>query len=200
MRNKQLNKAGGRGQGGKFLMVVSLGNWVQKIAILACLLLLVSCQGKNQLPNNEAQVKVARVVSGQSLEVLGMAEQPNLISQVRLVGIDAPDLRQRPWGEAAKEQLENLIGGAEQSVTLEFDLEAKDKIGRTLAYVWKNKVLLNEELVKQGNVLFVGRSPNHKYDLRLERAQQWARLMGQGIWNSEKPMRLTPAEFRRQNL
>jgi micrococcal nuclease len=66
--------------------------------------------------------------------------------------------------------------------------------------VWKNKVLLNEELVKQGNAMFVGRSPNHKYDQRLERAQQWARLMGQGIWNPEKPMRLTPAEFRRQNL
>ncbi len=76
-------------------MVVSFGNWLRKIAILVCLLLLVSCQSKNQLPNNEAQVKVARVVSGQSLEVLGMAEQPNLISQVRLVGIDAPDLRQR---------------------------------------------------------------------------------------------------------
>ncbi|MEH2160197.1 MAG: thermonuclease family protein [Nostoc sp.] len=181
-------------------MVVSLSNWVRKTAILLCLLLLVSCQSKNQLPNNEAQVKVARVVSGQSLEVLGMAEQPNLISQVRLVGVDAPDLRQRPWGEGAKEQLENLIGGAEELVTLEFDLETKDKIGRTLAYVWKNKVLLNEELVKQGNAMFVGRSPNHKYDQRLERAQQWARLMGQGIWNSEKPMRLTPAEFRRQNL
>ncbi|BBD66434.1 nuclease [Nostoc commune NIES-4072] len=185
---------------GEILMPMHLSNWVRKIAILACLLLLVSCQGKNQLPNNEAQVKVARVVSGQSLEVVGMAEQPNLISQVRLVGIDAPDLRQRPWGDAAKEQLENLIGGAEQSVTLEFDLETKDKIGRTLAYVWKNKVLLNEELVKQGNAMFVERSPNHKYDQRLERAQQWARLMGQGIWNPEKPMHLTPAEFRRQNL
>ncbi len=181
-------------------MPMRLGDWVRKIAILACLLLLVSCQGENQLPNNEAQVKVARVVSGQSLEVIGMAEQPNLISQVRLVGIDAPDLRQRPWGYAAKEQLENLIGGAEQSVTLEFDLETKDKIGRTLAYVWKNKVLLNEELVKQGNAIFVERSPNHKYNQRLERAQQWARLMGQGIWNPEKSMRLTPAEFRRQNL
>nr|MDZ8042453.1 thermonuclease family protein [Nostoc sp. CreGUA01] len=180
-------------------LIAFLGDWVRKIAILACLLLLVSCQGKNQVAN-QAQVKVARVVSGQSLEVLGMAEQPNLISQVRLVGIDAPDLRQRPWGEQAQEQLENLIGGAEQSVTLEFDLEAKDKIGRTLAYVWKNKILLNEELVKQGNALFVGRSPNHKYDQRLERAQQWARLMGQGIWNPEKPMRLTPAEFRRQYL
>ncbi|MBC6431344.1 thermonuclease family protein [Nostoc sp. HG1] len=184
----------------EILMPMHLGDWVRKIAILACLLLLVSCQGKNQLPNNEAQVKVARVVSGQSLEVVGMAEQPNLISQVRLVGIDAPDLRQRPWGDAAKEQLENLIGGAEQSVTLEFDLETKDKIGRTLAYVWKNKVLLNEELVKQGNAIFVERSPNHKYNQRLERAQQWARLMGQGIWNPVKSMRLTPAEFRRQNL
>jgi micrococcal nuclease len=193
MRNKKFNLT-------KVLMAVRIGDWVRKIAILACLLLLVSCQGKTQWPNNEAQVKVARVVSGQSLEVLGMDEKPNLISQVRLVGIDAPDLRQRPWGEAAKEQLENLIGGAEQSVTLEFDLEAKDKIGRTLAYVWKNKLLLNEELVKQGNAMFVERSPNHKYDQRLERAQQWARLMGQGIWNPEKPMRLTPSEFRRQNL
>ncbi|MDF5710217.1 MAG: thermonuclease family protein [Nostoc sp. S4] len=173
--------------------------WARKIGILVCLLLLVSCQSKNLLPNNQAQVKVARVVSGQSLEVLGMAEQPNLISQVRLVGIDAPDLRQRPWGEQAKEQLENLIDNAD-SVTLEFDLETTDKIGRTLAYVWKNKVLLNEELVKQGNALFVERSPNHKYDQRLERAQQWARLMGLGIWNPEKPMRLTPAEFRRLNL
>ncbi len=177
-----------------------LGIWSRKIAILTCLLLLMSCQNKNQLADNQAQVKVARVVSGQSLEVLGMAEQPNLISQVRLIGVDAPDLRQRPWGEAAKEQLEDLTGNAEQPVILEFDLEAKDKIGRTLAYVWKDKVLLNEELVKQGNALFVGRSPNHKYNQRLERAQQWARLMGQGIWNPEKPMRLTPAEFRRQNL
>ncbi len=171
---------------------------MQKTVILACLILLVSCQANNQLTANQVQVKVARVVSGQSLEVLGMAEQPNLISQVRLIGIDAPDIRQRPWGDKAKQGLETLIGGAEQIVTLEFDIEPKDKIGRTLAYVWKDKVLLNEELVKQGYVLFVGRSPNHKYDQRLERAQQWARIMGQGIWQPEKPMRLTPAEFRRQ--
>ncbi len=174
------------------------GVLVRRVVILACLLLLVSCQAKNQPAANEIQVKVARVVSGQSLEVLGMAEQPNLISQVRLIGIDAPDMRQRPWGDDAKQGLEALIGGAEQIVTLELDLEAKDKIGRTLAYVWKDKVLLNEELVKQGYALFVGRSPNHKYDQRLERSQQLARLMRQGIWKPEKPMRLTPGEFRRQ--
>ncbi|MDZ8054047.1 MAG: thermonuclease family protein [Aulosira sp. ZfuVER01] len=179
-------------------LVVHFGGLVRKILILACLLLLVSCQANNQPAANQVQVKIARVVSGQSLEVLGMAEQPNLISQVRLIGIDAPDIRHRPWGDNAKQALETLIGGSEQVVTLEFDIQPKDKIGRTLAYVWKDKVLLNEELVKQGYVLFVGRSPNHKYDQRLERAQQWARIMGQGIWQPEKPMRLTPAEFRLQ--
>jgi micrococcal nuclease len=172
---------------------------MKKVVILSCLLLLVvACQPRSKSPENaQVQVKVAQVVSGQTLEVLGMGDQPNLISQVRLLGIDAPDLQQRPWGNAAKEHLQTLIKG--DSVTLEFDVEGQDKFGRTLAYVWKDKVLLNEQLVKEGQALFVGRSPNHKYDQRLERAQQWARIMGLGIWNPEKPMRFTPAEFRRQN-
>ncbi len=172
---------------------------MKKIVILCCLLLLVvACQPRSKsLENAQVQVKLAQVVSGQTLEVLGMGDQPNLISQVRLLGIDAPDLQQRPWGDTAKERLQALIKG--DSVTLEFDVEGQDKFGRTLAYVWQDKVLLNEELVKEGQALFVGRSPNHKYDQRLERAQQWARIMGLGIWNPEKPMRFTPAEFRRLN-
>ncbi|WP_256871761.1 thermonuclease family protein [Nostoc sp. TCL26-01] len=178
---------------------ISFPLWLRKIALLACLLLLVACQAKNPNANNQAQVQVARVVSGQTLEVVGMAERPNLISQVRLIGVDAPDLRQRPWGDQAKEFLEQSIGDLDKPVVLEFDLQTKDKIDRTLAYVWKDGELLNEQVVKQGYALFVERSPNHKYDQRLERAQQWARIMGQGIWNPEKPMRQTPAEFRRLN-
>ncbi len=172
---------------------------MKKLVILFCLLLLlVGCQPRSKsLENAQVQVKLAQVVSGQSLEVLGMGNQPNLISQVRLLGIDAPDLQQRPWGDTAKERLQALIKG--DSVTLEFDIEGQDKFGRTLAYVWQDKLLLNEQLVKEGQALFVGRSPNHKYDQRLERAQQWARIMGLGIWNPEKPMRFTPAEFRRLN-
>ncbi len=178
-------------------VVVHLRIFVRKIIILGSLLLLVSCQSQNNSAIVPASVKVARVVSGQSLEVLGMEAQANLISQVRLIGLDAPDIRQLPWGEDAKQLVETLIGGANQAVNLEFDLEAKDKFNRTLAYVWKDKLLLNEEIVKQGYALFVARSPNHKYNQRLERAQQWARIMGKGIWNADKPMRVTPGEFRR---
>ncbi len=170
-------------------------NKLLNLMALCCLLLLVGCQ--SPVKPEGIQIKIARVVSGQSFEVMGIGEQSTLVSRVRMIGIDAPDLQQQPWGGAAKDWLEATVG--DQPVMLEFDVESKDKSGRTLAYVWKNGDLLNEKLVQQGYALFVPRSPNYKYDKRLERAQEWARLMGQGIWNPDKPLRQTPAEFRRQN-
>ncbi|NET01069.1 MAG: thermonuclease family protein [Sphaerospermopsis sp. SIO1G1] len=184
-------------QGKIAALVPHLGIWARNMVILFCLLLLVSCQNKNQPTSLMTEVKLARVVSGQTLEVIGMGKQPNLISPVRLIGLNAPDLGQRPWGYNAKEMIEKLIGNGEKTIQLEFDIKNKDKFGRNLAYVWKDKMLLNEQVIKQGYALFTPRSPNHKYDKRLENAQHWARIMGKGIWNPEKPMRLTPSEFRR---
>ncbi|MBF2015738.1 MAG: thermonuclease family protein [Rivularia sp. T60_A2020_040] len=166
------------------------------IIFLCCLLLLLGCQGeKTQLQEATVPIQVVRVVSGQTLQVMGLREQPSLISEVRLTGISAPSTRQRPWGEASRGRLMELIDST--PVRLEFDVEVKDKFGRTLAYVWKDKTLINELLVKEGHALFESRSPNHKYDSRLERAQHWSRLMGEGIWNPKDPMRLSPAEFSR---
>ena len=160
--------------------------------------LLGGCQfGKKSQQPVKIQVNVSRVVSGQTLEVLGMGNQPTLISQVKLIGVEAPDLRQRPWGIRARKRLQELIG-KEEPVTLEFDILARDKTGRTLAYVWKDGTLLNEQLVEEGYVLYVAHSPNQKYNPRLERAQRWARLMAEEIWNPAKPMPLTPYQFRRQ--
>lgn len=168
----------------------------RKVLIVCCLLLLVGCQ--QQVKPEGVQVKVARVVSAQTLEVVGIGDQPSLISRVRLLGIDAPDVQQRPWGTKAKERLEAILSN-NTTVLLEYDVEAKDKIGRSLAYIWKDGVLLNEKLVQEGHALFVPRSPNHKYDRRIEHAQEWARLMHEGIWDPDTPLRISPAEFRRQN-
>jgi len=44
----------------------------------------------------------AQVVSGQTLEVTGIGEQPTRATRVRLVGIDAPDLQQQPWEKQQK--------------------------------------------------------------------------------------------------
>lgn len=156
-----------------------------KSKALSLLLLLQGCQPA--IPQRLEEARVARVVSGQTLELKG--------KRVRLIGIDAPDLQQQPWGRAAKEQLQAMIGS--KPVLLEFDVQNQDQLERRLAYIWQDGELLNEKLVAQGYVLAVPREPNHKYDQRLSRAQERARLMGQGIWSPDQPMRLTPAEFRR---
>ena len=141
-------------------------------------------------------VPVQRVLSGQSLEVAATLQDSN---RIRLIGIDAPDFRQEPWGEQAKKRLEELISN--QPVLLETDVETKycfnDRCNQ-LAYVWVNNKLLNEQLAKEGLVLASPRLPNSKYQKRIERAQEYARIMGLGIWDPENPMRQTPAEFRKQ--
>ena len=166
----------------------------KKLLKILLLLLIQGCQSATTPQGLE--VKVAHVVSGQTLEVTGIGK-PTEATRVRLIGIEAPDLQQQPWGQVAKEQLAAIVEN--RTVLVEFDIQAKDSFGRHLAYVWQDKVLVNELLVAKGYVLSTPRSPNHKYDGRLSRAQESARLMSQGIWNPEQPMRLTPSEFRRQN-
>jgi len=167
------------------------------------LFLLGGCQSKKVPPGIPVQVQ--QVISGQTIEVLDTTQQPALIVRVRLIGIEAPDLRQQPWGTAAKTRMEQLIGETRgqqlilQSVFLEPDVQTKDSFGRWLAYVWHDGVMINEQLIKEGYVLATPRSPNNKYNERLIRAQEYARIMGYGIWNPEQPLRLTPAEFRRRN-
>ena len=151
-------------------------------------------------------VAVRRVVSGQTLEVLVPAEPAARVERVRLLGINAPDLRQNPWGNIAKHKLEELISDGQQqnlrlqsqSVLLESGDETKDRFGRRLAYVWHEGKLVNEQLVAGGYVLATQYWSGGKYRQRLTRAQEYARLMEYGIWNPEQPMNLTPREFRSQ--
>lgn len=169
--------------------------FLHRLLSIALCWLLVSCQ-KPEIPTGTF-VKVQRTVSGQTIEIVRTADKIALLEQVRLIGIEAPDLKQQPWGEAAKNQLEQLIGG--KQVLLELDVEEKDRFDRFLAYLWEDGVLVNERLVKEGYALAKVRSPNKKYQQRLVNAQEWARLMGKGIWNPKQPLRQTPGEFRQQN-
>lgn len=168
---------------------------------LVCCLLLTGCQSHRS--SNAINVQVQRIVSGHTIEVLDPTRQPRGSDRVRLIGIEAPDLKQHPWGAAAKARLEQILSEkTDQQLVLspailEPDIKPEqDSSGRWPAYVWRNNVLVNEQLVKEGYVFAAPRAPNNKYDTRLARAQEYARIMGYGIWNPAQPMRLTPAEFR----
>ena len=95
---------------------------------------------------------------------------------------------------------------ARDSVSVEFEATATDKYGRKFIYLWKDGRLLNEELLKDGWVLAKIGAQNSltttasatKYRERLIRGSQYARIMGVGIWDPAQPMRMSPAEFRKE--
>jgi micrococcal nuclease len=170
----------------------------------AGILMLTGCQAS---PPKYPPVQISRVLSGQSVEWIDKSQQPPAIQQGRLIGIDAPDLGQEPWGRQAKQRLEELIASpSKDGVSIEFDGTETDKYGRKFVYLWKDGKLINEQLLRDGRVLANMRTPSSpstnisgiKYRDRFLRGSQYARVMGEGIWNPAQPMRMSPSEFRKE--
>lgn len=122
---------------------------------------------------------VPRVVDGDSLQ---MGEE-----KVRLVGIDAPELRQVCQKEAkdyrcgavAREHLQSLVQGQVECVS-----EGTDKYGRTLAECFSGDKSLNAQMVLAGWAVAYG-------GYGWQEAQ--ARLGGRGLWAGDFDM---PQEWR----
>lgn len=117
--------------------------------------------------------------------------------KIRLIGIDAPELGQEPWGKKAKRKLQDIIRRTDKSVRIELDVEERDKYGRLLAYLWtKDGRLVNEEMVRSGYALLYTISPNVKYVERLREAQEMAYKKKVGIWG-EKGLEERPSDYRK---
>lgn len=119
--------------------------------------------------------------------------------KVRLIGIDAPEMAQRPWGKKARKSLEALLAASDSKILLEYDVEQRDKYGRILGYLWtQDGRLINEELLKKGSVVLFTYPPNVKYVKRLQTAQKMARDNKSGIWG-ENGLREMPYEYRKEH-
>jgi len=164
-------------------------NWIKYITICS-LLFLCSCRS-SLAPDNLMTAKVRRVISGQTVEVV--LTKTSKLEIVRLAGVDAPDLRQSPWGWQAKQQLAKLIVG--MPIRLETETYERDRYDRLNAHIWQKHTLVSQQLVQEGFVL-ANTSSSPKYSKLLIDAQEYARLMGYGIWNPKLAMRQTPNQFR----
>lgn len=137
--------------------------------------------------------EIVRVNDGDTISVVlgGRREK------VRLIGIDAPELHQRPWGMRAKRRLEELLNNSGPRVTLEFDMVRRDKYGRLLAYLWTaDKRLVNLEMVKDGYATLFTFPPNIRYADSLRKAQRNAKERGTGIWGQDR-LKEKPEYYRR---
>lgn len=104
----------------------------------------------------------------------------------RLIGIDAPELGQEPWGKLARGHLLKLLKDAKWRVTVETDIVKYDKYERILVYLWTpDGNMLNERMLRDGYALLFTIQPNSKYADRLRKAQGAARDEKRGIWGPD---------------
>ena len=119
--------------------------------------------------------------------------------KIRLLGIDAPEMEQRPWGRKSRDCTGALLKASTSRVSLEYDLEQRDKYGRILAYIWiQDGRMLNEEMLKNGFAVLFTCPPNVKYVVRFRAAQDKARDNKIGIWG-ETGLRERPYDYRKEH-
>ena len=121
--------------------------------------------------------------------------------RVRLLGIDAPELHDseklarevarsgrspdaiQQLGAAARRALADLV--ADRTVTIERDVEERDRYQRLLAWVWRDDGrLVNEEIVREGWAKTLTIPPNVRHIARLRAAQAEARAARRGLWTT----------------
>jgi len=100
---------------------------------------------------------------------------------VRLIGIDAPESNQEPFGSQATAALAALIQPG-STVQLELDVETRDRYDRLLAYVWSDGALVNWALVRQGWAVLLTFPLNVQYVDWFTEAERRAREEGRGLW------------------
>jgi len=116
--------------------------------------------------------------------------------KVRLIGIDSPERRQRPFGKNAQQALLRMLPTG-SPVLLEHDVTLTDRYGRLLAYVWVGPTLVNEAMVRDGWAVLYTVPPNVKYAERFRRAQHEARTRAAGLW-AQNGFACLPKDFRKR--
>lgn len=119
--------------------------------------------------------------------------------KIRLLGIDAPEMDQRPWGKKARECLRSLISVAGSEISLEYDIDRRDKYGRILAYIWtQDRKMINEEMMKKGCAVLFTFSPNVRYAELFRSAQKKAQEDKAGLWG-ENGLQESPLDYRKKH-
>lgn len=153
-------------------------------------------------PVGRVDCRVLTVYDGDTLgcDLNGDGHLQKPQEQVRLLGIDSPEMRysrknptygskhpqDEPFAKAASRWLTEAAEG--KTVFLEYDIRRTDKYDRTLAYVFTSakqadaKASLNAKLLAQGyaTVLFMGK--NRRYETEFLTVETQARAEHKGLW------------------
>lgn len=124
---------------------------------------------------------VVRVVDGDTIHVR-LADR---LEKVRYIGVNTPELHHPRRGEEAggteaHAVNRRLVEG--KRVRLELDVQARDRYGRLLAYVWVGATMVNAELLRLGYAQVMTVPPNVRHQALFVKLQRDAREAGRGLW------------------
>ena len=153
--------------------------------LFAFALLLSSCSNEslNASPNSAT---VKRVVDGDTIEIAigGKTER------VRLIGVDTPETKHPTkgvecYGPEASAYTEQLLPTG-TALRVERDIEARDKYGRLLLYVYTadSNVFVNLDLVINGYARPMVFEPNTAHKADFAQAATQAELRNVGLWQA----------------
>jgi micrococcal nuclease len=106
---------------------------------------------------------------------------------VRVLGVDTPETKdpRKPvqcYGPEASAYTRDRLQG--RRVTLERDVELRDKYGRLLAYVYVDGERLGDELLRRGYARFLVIAPNGEHARAMLAAEMEARAERRGLWGA----------------
>jgi micrococcal nuclease len=136
-------------------------------------------------PGAASEAAVVRVVDGDTIAVRlrGRAER------VRYIGVDTPESVKpgtpvQCFAHAAAAENARLVAG--ERVRLVRDVEARDRFGRLLAYVYRVRDgrFVNAELVRRGYARTLTIPPNVRFADRFAGLARAARAAGRGLWSA----------------
>jgi micrococcal nuclease len=158
------------------------------LALVFSLLLPAACSRAAPAPSaGEAGIAVVvAVIDGDTIAI----EAAGRREHVRLVGIDTPESvdPQRPvecHGPEASHLLAELLPVGTE-VRLERDIEARDRYGRLLAYVFRRPdgLFVNQAVAEAGEAEVLEVPPNTAYSDALAATVGAARAAGRGLWGA----------------
>ncbi len=160
-------------------------------------------EGYREFPKNPIydfcyQGEGIEAVDGDTIHLKSLAV-PKLNKKIRLLGIDAPESAQAPWGEQAKQELTALID-PNQGICCKKGAEALDKYDRLLAHCWSGNYFLNRELVARGRAYsyFIGeKNSGHRFEF--EFAEAIAEKSALGVHHPQTGLTQLPVEYRAQH-
>jgi micrococcal nuclease len=153
--------------------------------LFTCALLLSGCSN-DSLATSPNSATMKRVVDGDTIDIAigGNTEQ------VRLIGINTPETKHPTkgmecFGPEASAYTEQLLPKGTK-LRVERDIEARDKYGRLLLYVYidNSNVFVNLDLVLQGYARPMVFEPNTAHKADFAQAATQAELRNVGLWQA----------------